>query len=260
MDRATTAGEAIWARWQAGEVMDALSAGIVPRSRAEGYAAQAVLEQLSTSSRAGWKIAATSQAGQQHIGVAGPLAGRIFTETVHEPAAVLSIATNRMRVAEPEFAFRFGTAMSPRNAPYAVEEVLEAVADLHLTLELPDSRFTDFATVGEACLIADNACARDLIVGPAVGADWRAVDLSRHPVTARIDGRYERAGSGSNVLGDPRAALAWCVNELSGLGIEISAGEFITTGTAVPPLALEPGDHVFADFGLLGSIEASVIV
>jgi 2-keto-4-pentenoate hydratase len=229
-----------------------------PATRAEGYAIQAHLEQYSSKPRAGWKIAATSSAGQQHIGVDGPIAGRLQAEFLREDGATIAIATNRMRVAEPEFAFRFNHGLAPRAEPYTVDEVMAAVSDLHLAVELPDSRFAAFAKAGGPSLIAEAACARDLVVGRAVHADWRSIDLSQHPVKGHVQGRYDREGSGGNVLGDPRIALTWLVNELSGLELGVKAHELVTTGAAVPPLEIEPGDHVVADFGPLGAIRVTI--
>lgn len=246
----------IWRAWQDGTTIVDLPAGSKPGTRAAGYAVQAHFEAQSAKPRAGWKIAATSRAGQRHINVDGPLAGRLLAETLVEDGAEISIGSNRMRVAEPEFAFRFATEVPARTDHYSVEEVMALVGDLHLTLELPDSRFTDFTAVGGPTLIADNACTRDLIVGPRVTADWRALDLSAHRVRARVGARYDREGVGANVLGDPREALTWCVNEISQLGIDIAAGELITTGTCAPPLEIEPGDLVEADFGSLGKVTA----
>ncbi|HRD78034.1 MAG TPA: hydratase [Hyphomicrobiaceae bacterium] len=253
-----TAAERIWQLWSLGDTLAHLPPELSPSSRAEGYAIQADLDRLSRESRVGWKIAATSAAGQKHIGVSGPIAGRIFRARVHAAGATVSIAKNRMRVAEPEFAFRFARSLAARDDPYSVDEVLAAVESLHLALELPDSRFDDFAAVGEATLIADNACAHDLILGAAVTADWRPFDLSDFAVSATVARRYERAGNARNVLGDPRLALTWIANELSDLGIGIAAGEFVTTGTSVPPLEIIPGDQVRADFGVLGSISATI--
>jgi 2-keto-4-pentenoate hydratase len=150
----------IWQHWQDGTVMDGLPPDLKPATRAEGYAIQAHMPQRSPKPLAGWKIAATSTAGQQHIGVDGPIAGRLLAEFLHEDGASISLATNRMRVAEPEFAFCFGQSLAPRPEPYSVAEVMAAVADLHLTLELPDSRYEDFAQVGGPSLIAEAACAR----------------------------------------------------------------------------------------------------
>lgn len=248
----------IWAHWQAGTVMDSLPGSLQPQSRTEGYVAQAGLETKSAHPRAGWKIAATSAAGQNHIGVSDPLVGRLLVENLYDDSAEISIVGNAMRVIEPEFAFRFGQPVPARADAYSVDEVFALVSDLHLTIEFPDSRFADFATAGEANLIADNACSRELIVGPAVKADWRTMDLAAHPVQCEIAGRYTREGIGSNVLGDPREALAWSVNEISSLGIDILAGELITTGTAAVPLEIQPGDMISCDFGVLGRIGAHV--
>jgi 2-keto-4-pentenoate hydratase len=248
------AADTIWSLWQNGEVIPALPTDLRPTSRAEGYAVQAALARRSNDACVGWKIAATSTAGQRHIGVGGPLAGRILAARVHAGGATLSLARNRMRVAEPEFAFRFVRPLSPRANPYQVEEVLAAVGTLHLALELPDSRFAQFATVGEPSLIADNACAHELVLGDAVAADWRNVDLAKHEVLAHVGRRYDRRGIGSNVLGDPRLALTWLVNELSALAISLQPGQFVTTGTCASPLEIEPGEPIDADFGILGHI------
>ncbi len=172
--------------------------------------------------------------------------------------ATAKIATNRMRVAEPEFAFRLGRDLVPRDKSYSVDEVMAAVEALHLTIELPDSRFADFAKVGGPTLIADDACAHELLVGPAVAADWRGIDLARHRVKAHIAGRGDRDGIGSNVLGDPRLAMTWIANELSGLGITLARGEFVTTGTCMIPIEIVEGDRIRADYGVLGSISIAI--
>lgn len=249
---------ALWRLWQDGEVFDGLPPDLMPATREDGYAIQAFFERFSARPRAGWKIAATSTAGQRHINVDGPLAGRLLAERIHEDGACLPIAGNRMRVCETEFAFRFGEDVPPRAEPYAIPEVMAKVADLHLSLELPDSRFSDFTKVGGPSLIADNACARDLVIGEAVAANWRDIDLTKQVVNAHVAGRYDREGVGANVLGGPDIGLAWLVNEVSALGIGIRKGELVTTGTCMVPLEIEPGDRVTADYGALGTISLSL--
>ena len=69
----------------------------------------------------------------------------------------------------------------------------------------------------------------------------------------------EHEGTGRNVLGDPRMALLWLVNELSGLGVSIEPGQFVSTGTCTVPLAVQPGDAVQADFGVLGRISLQLV-
>jgi 2-keto-4-pentenoate hydratase len=227
-----------------------------PRTRAEGYAVQREVQRSSGQGLAGWKLAATSVPGQRHIGVDGPMAGRLLADRTHPPGMELSLSGNGMRVAEPEFAFVFGRDLSPRATPWTEPEVLDAVASLHLALEVPDSRYTDFVHAGEAQLVADNACAGDLVLGPPVTVDWRGLDLVGHAVEAEVVGRYRRQGSGAAVLGNPRRALVWLVDELSAIGETATSGQVVITGTCMASLELQEGDQVHADFGVLGSISA----
>ena len=129
-----------------------------------------------------------------------------------------------------------------------------AVASLHPAIEIPDSRYADFASVGAFSLIADNACAHEFVLGPPAPPDWRSRDLATHPVRATVVGKLVRDGCGANVLGDPRIALAWLVNEVSALGVTLRAGETVTTGTSATPLPIAPGDALHADFGPLGAV------
>jgi len=245
----------LWYRhWRGGTVMPALPEGMRPQTRAEAYAVQALLERRSAAPLFGWKIAATSVAGQRHINADGPLAGRILAEQIVADGASCSLAGNRMRVAEPEFAFRMARDLAPRGAPYALDEVMGAVATLHPAIEVPDSRFADVTTVGAAQLIADNACAHHFLLGPATTAAWRDVDLAAHPVVGTVRGKLERHGTGANVLDDPRLALTWLANELRAHGITLRAAQVVTTGVCVVPLLVEPGDEVTADFGPLGRV------
>ncbi len=68
--------------WAQGTQIEALPPQLVPSDRAEAYAVQACIEEFTVAPLYGWKIAATSSAGQRHIGVDGPLAGRILAERV----------------------------------------------------------------------------------------------------------------------------------------------------------------------------------
>jgi len=247
------ASAALRDQWRHGTKLANLPSSIRPHDRAQGYAIQAELEKQSGAPLFGWKIAATSEAGQRHINVAGPLAGRILAETVIADGGAASMAGIGMCVAEPEFAFRMQTDLPPREAPFGMDEVLAAVGTLHPAIEIPDSRFADFTVVGEAQLIADNACAHLFVLGAPTTVDWRAIDLMEEkPVITLGAQRY--VGHGKNVLGDPRVALAWLANELRTLGLTLRAGEVVTTGTCHPPLPIRVGDTMQADFGALGQV------
>src|SRR6202166_5285978 len=144
--------------WRAGTKFAGLEPSQRPRHRAEGYAIQAGIETHATGSLFGWKIAATSEAGQKHINVDGPMAGRILSQTVLPDGGTASMPGNEMRVAEPEFAFRMQADLPPRASAYTVREVLDAVGTLPRPIEIPDSRFAVCVSAGAAQIIADKAC------------------------------------------------------------------------------------------------------
>lgn len=230
-----------------------------PQSRAEGYEAARQVAARSGSNIAGWKIAATSEAGQKHINVEGPIIGRILESRLMPAGSAVPLGDNIMRVAEAEFAFGFTRDLPPRDRPYGEAEAMEAVGSLHLSIEVPDSRYADFTKVGAAQLIADTACASWLVLGPAVEVPWRGIDLSSHIVKGLKNGTVLTEGTGKAVLGDPRKALTWFVNEASAYCGGVKAGQFVTTGTCIVPMAIAAGDEVTIDYGALGSHSCRII-
>lgn len=259
MDQAQihAAAQLLWNAWQDGRKLEQLPDACRPQTIEDGYAVQARLASSSGQSVSGWKIAATSQAGQAHIGVDGPLAGRLLAGKIGRSPATLSLGANGMRVAELEFAFRLARDLPPRDCEHSMDEVMASVASLHPAIEVPDSRFLDFSTAGPAQLIADSACAGLFVWGSAATTDWRTLDLATHPVWLSLNGVRAGEGCGANVLGDPRIALTWLANELTVRADGLKAGQLVTTGTCIQPTDIAPGVRVLGDFGPLGRVEAT---
>lgn len=260
---AREAAQLLWQHRCAGTTITHLPDALRPLRADDGLAVQDAWPAVSGQAVVGWKIAATSAAGQAHINVGGPLPGRILARLVHPVGEAVSLAGNRMRVVEPEFAFRLGADLAPQAAPRTQDDILAALASLHPAFEAPDSRYTDFTQAGEAQLLADNACCGDFVFGPAAPDGWRVHDLREARVQATVCDatgaqRYTRTGDGRAALGDPYVALAWLVNRLSACGIGLAAGHYISTGTCMTPLEVVPGDRVFADYGVFGKIDLRV--
>jgi 2-keto-4-pentenoate hydratase len=251
--RVRQAADILWSAWQEKRLLEALPDDRRPQSLEEGYAIQEALAAQHGGEVIGWKIAATSANGQRHIGVSEPLGGRLFAKFCHPDGARLPAGPLHMRVAEAEFAFRMAKDLPPRAQSYTTEEVMEAVDTLHLAIEVPDSRYWNFARVGAPQLVADDSCACFFVLG-AEAAGWRGVDLAAHAVVGHRNGAVAERGSGANVLGDPRIALAWLANDRAARGEGLKAGQIVTTGTCVKPILIAPGDQVVADFGPLGRV------
>lgn len=249
-----TAG-ALWQAWTTGERITALPELLRPRTLAEGFAAQRRLGERAGATY-GWKLAATAAAGQAHIGVDSPLPGLLFERFRHAPGDVVPSADLYMAVAEAEFAFRMGAAVEPGATR---EELHAAVAAVHCAVELPESRFADFATAGAPQLLADAACAGRFVLGPEIegGPD---LDLAGTTTVLDVDGTVA-IGSGAEVLGDPWTVLAWLADTLPAYGTRLEAGDIVTTGTTTVPAPVVRGSRVRAAFGAgggLGVVEFSL--
>lgn len=246
-----------------GQRLEGLPADISPRTRTDAYTVQARVAELEEQATIGWKIAATSPAGQRHINVDAPLGGRVLSGHTYLSASVVSLEGNAMCLAEPEFVFVLGSAIPPRTRAYTTEEIFKSVSELRFGIELPSTRFTDVTTVGANQLIADNACAHQFVMGPDANSAWAEMDLSSVTMQASIDSpAHSRSvsGSGANVLGDPRAALTWLVNELHSINATLEAGSIVTTGTCSTPIPVEPGDRLEAHFNNLGTVTATFVL
>ncbi len=249
--RAARAAELVWDAWCTGKRIDGLPAGLCPTEAVDGMAAQAALEELAGAGY-GWKIAATSAAGQAHIAVDGPLPGRLFERFRYAAGDRLPSHDLHMRVAEGEFAFEMAADLDPAHE-HTLDEVMAAVAAMYLAIEVPDSRFTDFVGAGVGPVMADDGYAGRFVLGAEVPG-WQELDLAKAAVLMHVNGAVAGRGGGGNVLGDPRRALHWMAGELPRLGRRLRVGDIVTTGTTTVPPRIGPGDSVTADFGELGTV------
>ena len=71
--------------------------------------------------------------------------------------------------------------------------------------------------------------------------------------------RPRHTGKGEAVLGDPAEAVAWLANKLWSYGVTLNRGEVILSGAFSAAPAAAAGDHFLADFGPLGTVEASFV-
>jgi 2-keto-4-pentenoate hydratase len=251
------AAETLWRAWTSGSPLDALAPELRPGTVAEGYAVQRALDELAGPAT-GWKIAATSKAGQAHIGADGPLVGRLY-ESEHRPSgSALSVRTMRMRSAEPEFAFVLASDLNRGRGKLTVEDVLAAVGSMVLAVEVPDSRFVDFKQAGVPSLIADGMCGGHFVTGPSIEG-WRSLDLREQPARVLCNGDERSAGRGANVMGDPRSALAWMANEVLDRGWPLREGDIIITGASAPPIPVQAGDDLEAVFDGLGTVSVRFV-
>jgi 2-keto-4-pentenoate hydratase len=203
---------------------------------------------------AGWKLAASGRAPQEHFGIQHPLIGRLAADRQRAPGARLSTSQLRLSAAEPEFAIVVGSRPSLNWAELSNDELLELVETVRLAIEVPESRFRDRDSLDAPTIVADNAWDGYYLIGPEV-ADWRQRDLSADTVGMLLNGAVVASASGATVVGGPLSAFCWLARELPRLGATLAAGDVIITGSLTWPVAVQAGDAIVADFGGLGKVE-----
>ncbi len=107
----------------------------------------------------GYKIACTNAIAQRFLNMPEPFYGRLLAASTFDSPARLAAADFFMRVIESEFAFQFASDL-PLSARALLDrdQIAEALAGVLPGIEIVDSRFTSWTTVGAPSLIADNAC------------------------------------------------------------------------------------------------------
>ena len=255
-DVARRAALALYDAWQTAGRLDGLPEALRPHDEAAGYRVQRALDEL-LGTPVGWKIGATGEAAQRLLGVPGPFYGRLFERFLVADGGTLPALPATMLIGEAEFAFRLGRDLPTEGAPFSRDDVVAAVAALVPAIEIPESRFIDFRTVGPHQLIADAACARFIILG-APCTDWDPDALATHAVTISVNGLEAARGSGGGVLGNPCTALVWLANALAQAGQGLRAGDIVMSGSCAVPNSICAGDRMEADFGVLGRVSVTV--
>ena len=238
-----------------GRQQSGLDPRLVPPDSATAYRVAAMVAEELGWTVGGWKIAAMKAEMQKALRTDSPIYGRVF---FLEPTPVTVIhADLASPIPEVEYQAMLGADLPPRDKPYTVEEVTDAVASLHPGLELAECRFIhDSAFPPLPAILADGAGSGTIVYGPAI-ENWKTRDIAGQEATLSSNGRLRRKGTAGAALDHPTMPLTWLANELSRTGIGLKAGQMVSTGTLTGMLAPKPGEDYVADFGPFGGVTVS---
>jgi 2-oxo-3-hexenedioate decarboxylase len=199
----------------------------------------------------GAKLGLTSRAKQEAMGVAEPLYGWVTSGMITNYGEPINRGSLIHPRAEPEIAFLLGRDVT---APATVTSVLAATEAVFAAVDILDSRYSDFRfTLPD--VIADNASAGRIVLGPQVRRPDELVDLRLIGCVLRKDGEVAATAAGAAVSGHPAAAVAWLANRLGMQGKSLHAGLLVLSGGLTAPVPLEGGTAITAEFDGLGSVE-----
>jgi 2-keto-4-pentenoate hydratase len=223
-----------------GHSIDRLPAKFRPETVEEGLAIQNRVSRLIADSIGGWKAGLP---GQGTI-----IVGPIYEETIFR-SSPCRVRGGTARV-EPEIGFVLSQDLPPRDTDFTEAEVLYAVAETRLALELVGCRYTDPGKASFPELLADGLSNAGLFVGPATGRKPADLPGAFQIAVEGKDGtrRYE----GRHRDGRPVLPLCWLANFLRKRGEALRAGQIIITGSYAGVLELPLGEPLRLQFGDLG--------
>jgi len=201
----------------------------------------------------GWKLGATSPAGQAVMGVKEPACGFLLPAQ-YVSGADVSISEAVSLCVEAEVAFHMraklaGPGVTAASAMHAVGAAIPA-------LELLDFIFSGKPRAGD--FIASSIIPKAIVLGTPV-TSFEGLDLAREGVVFEHNGNVVGTYTTAEVMGNPLNALAWLANHLASRGMALEAGDIVMSGAISKMLRPKAGDTIRAGFDRLGSVSINVV-
>lgn len=240
---------------------DAYSGGGVPPLRdgldpTDGAGAYAIQE-LNTRHWVGQgrkivgrKIGLTAKAVRTQLGVDQPDYGVLFADMEIADGGMLLADRVLQPKAEAEVALILGQDITlPNPTP---DDILAAADHAVAAIEIVDSRISDWK-ISFADTVADNGSSAFFVLGTE-RKKLSGLDLFTCGMAMEINGEIVSIGAGAACLDHPLKAAAWLARVMVANGSPLRAGDLILTGALGPMTPINPGDHVKASIGGLGSL------
>ena len=204
---------------------------------------------------AGHKVALTTKASRDHLGVHEPCYGHILDRCVYASDSDVPIGNLTAPHIEAEIAFVLGDDL--RGPGVTPVDVMRATLGVLPSLELVDLKVQGDG-IRATDVIIHNALHGGLVVGSRL-CPLDGLDLQYEGVTVEFNGELHGSGTGFEVMGNPINPVVWLANKLAEFGDYLRAGETIISGSMVTPAQLKPGDSVKATYSRMGSVGARFV-
>jgi len=228
-DQIARAAGIVAAAYRANAIAPDFPADCTPQTADDGRAIQDKFAATLGPQVVGWKTGHANKAMRAKFGDGVPALGRFFDGMiVPSPARIgRSIITNPF--VEGELAVRLAKDLPPREREYGLEEVLDAIGAMMPAIEFAEVRSRTFTDLTIPGLVAFNAGAFRLILGPEI-PDWRRAPIMELTARLVLDGTIVA----TEYTDEQRTDYAWVMhflaNDLSRRGIGLKAGQIVSTG------------------------------
>lgn len=212
-----------------------------PTSFDDAYAIQASVERGLSRTPAAWKVGAPNAHST-------PSAAPIY-DVLASPARIDADRLHTIGV-EAEIAAVFGRELPARAAAYDDDEVLAALSELRVVIEICDGRFEDWQAADDYTKLADHGLNVALVVGDAKTLP-ASIAYEKLAVRTLVDGNVIKEGVGTHAVGNPLRLLPWLANHTRTRG-GLRAGTVATMGAWLGLHVVQPGAEVTVEFAQIG--------
>ncbi|MFM0512870.1 2-keto-4-pentenoate hydratase [Paraburkholderia sp. RL17-373-BIF-A] len=240
---------------QKGALVERLPVELLPANLDDGFAIQQEVSRQLGRQIGAWKCA-LPQPGKV-------IAAPIYDADIHRADVCRMRGSPRVSVkAEPELACLLNRDLPPRREAYGEDEVLDALGNTHLALELLGSRYAHPEELTFPELLADGLFNAGLVLGPRV----RLLDgATPADLPVELDLGLTRGGeeavtfAGRHPDRGVLAPIVWLANFLRVRGLGLNGGQAVITGSYAGVLELPVGLELLIRFGELGTLPISFL-
>lgn len=231
----------------------------ITMSRADAYQIQEMgiqhrVGQLET--RIGYKMGLTSEGKRKQMNLDSPLYGELTNKMQVINSSIFDITPLIHPKIEPEVAFKVKTTLKGK---VTYQQAVDSISEICATMEILDSRYTQFKYFSMEDVIADNSSSSHFVLG-----NWVPFTSPKQLEKARLEmfvnDELVQAGEAKEISGDPIQSLVQLCELLHENGRELPAGNIVLAGAATAAVELKPNQKIELKVSGPGSILPSVRV
>ena len=247
---------------QARETFRPLRDDQAPGSIEAAYQIQSQVYELMASkgglgALGGHKIALTSVAIQELVGLSTPIYGSIFGSQIYDTDRTVRLDDYVRLGLEFEVGVRLGADVPAADQPYTKESIAPYVHSCMPAFELIEDRAADYSELDAYSVLADRCwCAGAVLGEPETG--WDVLDLSASSVQMLCNGKVIDQATTAEAMGHPFNGLAWVANYLNSIGSSLKKDEVVITGSALKTYFGKAGDHISYQIAGLGEVNVTL--
>lgn len=215
----------------------------ITMTRSEAYQIQELGIQHRVNqheTRIGYKMGLTSEGKRKQMNLDSPLYGELTDKMQIVNSSIFDITPLIHSKIEPEVAFRVRSTLKGK---VSYEQAIDSISDLCATMEILDSRYTQFKYFSMEDVIADNSSSSHFILG-----NWVPFTSTKLLENARLEmfvnDTLAQSGDAKEISGDPIQSLIQLCELLHENGRELPAGSIVLAGAATAAVELKPNQKI----------------